>query len=132
MTDFHELYQKGLSLNEISTETGFAVTTIRDTLVRHQTPLRPSKKAIVDDTKKPKRTIWGAIPYGYNVLDGKIVVDPKEIKVVRKILDLHQKDMSFNAISRWLSSQKIQTKLNKKWSDKTVASIIRKHKNQTD
>lgn len=96
-------------------------------LVLNKVSLRANKKATANDPEKPQRAFWGGIPYGYSVLDGKVVVDPKEIKVVRKILDLHRKGMSFNAISIWLNNQKIQSKLGKRWSDKTVASIIRRH-----
>lgn len=130
--EFLRLYQKGLSLREVSEETGFPLSTIRDILVLNKIPLRANRKATVDHSKKPQRAFWGQIPYGYNILDGKVVVDPREIKIVRKILDLHQKGTSFNAISIWLNSQKIPSKLNKKWSDKTVASIIRKHINQIE
>ncbi len=119
-------------MREVSQETGFPLSTIRDLLDLNKIPLRASKKATADEPQKPKRTFWGQIPYGYNILDGKVVVDPREIKTVRKILDFHQKSTSFNAISKWLNSQKIPSKLNKKWSDKTVASIIRKHKNQIE
>ncbi|MDZ4661484.1 MAG: recombinase family protein [Pseudomonadota bacterium] len=59
-------------------------------------------------------------------------MDPKEIKVVRKILVLHHKGMSFNATAIWLNSQKIPSKLGKSWSDKTIASIVRKHKNKIE
>jgi hypothetical protein len=96
----------------------------------HKVPLRANKKSIADDPAKPQRAFWGPIPYGYSVLDGKIVVDPKEIKIVRKILALHQKGMSFNAISKWLNNEKVPSKLGKRWSDKTVASVIRKHQSQ--
>ncbi len=84
------------------------------------------------DPQKPQRAFWGQVPYGYNILDGVVIVDPREIKIVRKILIHHQNGTSFNAISKWLNSQKIPSKLNKKWSDKSVASIIRKHINQIE
>lgn len=96
-------------------------------LVLNKVPLRSNKKTNTNDPAKPQRAFRGAIPFGYSILDGELVVDPREIKIVRKILALHQKGMSFNAISKFLSSQKIPSKLGKNWNDKTVASIIRKH-----
>jgi hypothetical protein len=125
--DFLRLYQKGLSLREISEASGFSRSTIRDLLVLNKVPLRTNKKTTTEGSVKPQRAFWGAIPYGYTPLDGKLVIDPKEIKIVRKILVLHQKGTSFNAISIFLNNQKIPSKLGKRWSDKTVASIIRKH-----
>ena len=132
LAEFRQLYLKGLSLNEVSEVTGFAVSTIRDLLIRNNVTLRAANKSTASDPKKPKRTFWGAIPYGYNILDGQVVVDPKEIKVVRKILELHRKGLKFNAIKRWLNDQKIPSKLSSKWNDKTVASIIRSHLKQSE
>ena len=99
LAEFRRLYLKGLSLNEVSDITGFAVSTIRDLLVRNNVALRAATKATASD--------------------------PKEIKVVRKIRELHRKGLKFNAIKRWLNDQKIPSKLSSKWNDKTVASIIR-------
>jgi DNA invertase Pin-like site-specific DNA recombinase len=114
-------------LKEVSLETDFPISTIRDVFVLNKVPLRSNQKTTASDTQKPQRTFQGGIPYGYNILDGKLVIDPREIKIVRQILALHQKGMSFNAISILLSNQKIPSKLSKRWNDKTVASIIRKH-----
>jgi len=125
--EFRRLYEKGLSLRDISAGTGFPKTTIRSVLVANNIPLKASSKAKPDAAERPQRAFYGAIPYGYSVLDGKLLVDPREIKIVRKILAQRQKGMSFNAIAKWLNSQKVPSKFNKSWSDKTVASIIRKH-----
>jgi len=128
--EFLRLYQKGLSLKEVSQETDFPLSTVRDVLVSNKVPLRANKKAIPDDPEKPQRAFWGAIPYGYNVLDGKLVLDPRETKIVRKILALHQKGMSFNAIAKKLTQEKIISKTGRRWNDKTVAAIIRRTKSE--
>ena len=114
-------------MKEVSLETDFPISTVRDVFVLYKVPLRSNKKITASDTQRPQRTFQGGIPYGYSILDGKLVIDPREIKIVRKILALHQKGMSFNAISIFLSNQKIPSKLSKRWNDKTVASVIRKH-----
>ena len=122
------LYQKGLPLRDISLETGLPVSTIRDVLVLGKVPLRTNQKTTDADPKKPGRAFRGAIPFGQNVLDGKLVVDAKEVKVVRKILAYNQKKMSFNAIAKQLNMDRIPSKLGRKWSDKMVAAIIRRTK----
>jgi hypothetical protein len=126
--EFHRLYQNGLSLREVSRKTDFPVSTIRNILVLNKVPLRTNAKATKSVVKKPLRSFWGAIPYGKSVLDGKLVIDPRELKIVRKILALYKKGISFNAISKILNGQNIPSKLGKKWSDKTVASVINKNK----
>jgi DNA invertase Pin-like site-specific DNA recombinase len=126
--EFQRLYQKGLPLREVSRETGFPVSTIRNILVLNKVPLRTNRKTTKLVIKKPQRTFWGAIPYGLSVLDGQLVVDPREIKIVRKILALYTKGISFNAISKILNGENVPSKLGKKWSDKTVASVVRRNK----
>lgn len=128
--EFRQLYLKGLSLNEVSEQTGFPVSTIRDELIANGVPLRANNKVTANDPKKPARAFWGAIPYGYTVLDGKLVIDPKEIKIVRKILAFHKKGMSFNTIAKTLTAEKIPSKTGRRWNDKTVARIIRRTKSE--
>ena len=129
---FHELYLKGLSLRQISIDTGFPKSTIRKVLVLNNVVLRTNEKIQNSEQKKPQRTFLGGIHYGYTALDGKLVIDPKEVKIVRKILGLYQNGISFNAISKELNKQKIPSKLGKNWSDVSVASVIRKHLNKNE
>lgn len=129
--EFLRLYQNGLSLKEISGQMGFPVSTIRGVLIENKVPLRANKKASANDAQKPKRTFWGGIPYGCCVLDGQVIPNPVEVKVIRQIVALWQKGMSFNAIKKWLISQKIPSKTGRGWSDKTVASIIRRYESES-
>lgn len=128
--EFRRLYTKGLSLREVSENTGFLVSAIRSELIANNIPLRTNYKTTPDDPKKPNRAFRGAIPYGYNSLDGNLVIDPKETKTVRKILALHQKGMSFNTIAKTLTAEKIPSKTGRRWNDKTVARIIRRTKSK--
>lgn len=106
------------------------MSTIRDELITNGVPLRANNKTSAKDPKKPARAFWGSIPYGYTVLDGKLVIDPKEIKIVRKITALHQKGVSFNTIAKTLTEQKVPSKTGRRWNDKTVARIIRRTKSE--
>lgn len=126
--EFFRLYEKGLSLSEISRDTGFPKSSIRTLLIQRGVELRANSKEQKADPKKPQRAFWGSIPYGFNVLDGQLVVDPKETKVIRKIMAMHSKGVSFNAIAKSLTQDKIPSKTGRKWSDKTIAAIIRRTK----
>jgi hypothetical protein len=127
-SQFLAFYEKGLSLQEISQTTGFPKSTIRDLFFKNKVTLRSNTKTNEPTSKKPKRSIWGTIPYGFQLLDGKLVIDPRETKVIRRILLLHQKSKSFNSIAKTLSQEKIPSKTGKKWNDKTIAAIIRRSK----
>lgn len=92
--------------------------------------LRTNKTANSTTIKEKDRTLTGQVPYGYCVIDGALVADPREQKIIRKILELWQSGMAFIAIKRWLNDKKISSKWRRQWNDKTVAAIIRRHNNQ--
>lgn len=127
MREFLDLYQKGLSLKDISLNSNIPISTIRDTLVKAGVTLRTTKKSNLK-SKNSKMTVFtGQIPYGYCLIEGKLISDPKEQKVINQIIQLWNKGMAFIAIKRWLNEHKIKSKHNRQWNDKTVAAIIRRH-----
>lgn len=91
--------------------------------------LRTNKKATPQPNKRKEKFFAGQIPYGYCLIDNKLVPDPKEQKVVRKIITLWQSGMAYIAIKRWLNNKNIKSKHNRQWNDKTVAAIVRRHLN---
>ena len=125
--DFFELYRKGLSLNDISLKTNFAVSTVRDALIEHWITLRTNKKVNGSSIKEQDRSFTGQIPYGFCLIDGELIPDPREQKTIKKILELWESGMAYIAIKRWLNNKKIPSKLRRKWNDKTVAAIVRRH-----
>jgi hypothetical protein len=87
------------------------------------------KSSKIDRTKNKR---GGHTPYGYAYLDGKLLIDPKEQIIVRKILKLHQAGLSGNAITRELNNKKIPSRNGKPWSPSVVREIIKRNKsNQT-
>jgi len=126
-SEFYEFYSKGLSLNEISHRTTVPVSTVRDSLIKGGVTLRTGKKANGTTIKEQDRSFTGQIPYGLCLIDGVLIPDPKEQKVIQKILELWQSGMAFIAIKRWLNDKNIKSKHNRQWNDKTVAAIVRRH-----
>jgi hypothetical protein len=63
-------------------------------------------------------------PYGYAWLEGEMVVDPKEYKVVFEIVRLWKAGKSFTKIAKYLNERNVATRMGKKWSHPVVASII--------
>lgn len=66
-----------------------------------------------------------AIPYGYDYLNGKLTINEKEAKVVKKIFSLYLKGMSISEIVNFLNERHIPTKHNRHWAKKTVAGILK-------
>ena len=65
------------------------------------------------------------IPYGYDYIDGKLVINKKEAEVVRKIFQWYLDGKSIGRIAKTLQKQKISTKKGGVWAKKTVSSILK-------
>ena len=119
------LYESGLSIRDIEERTGIPKSTVRETLKKNGMALRNplNGNAIHIDRLHTKR--GGHTPYGYAYLDGKLLLDPKEQIIVRKILKLHQSGLSGNAIAKELNRQKIPSRTGKSWSPCVVRRIIK-------
>jgi len=69
----------------------------------------------------------GTTPFGYTYLEGKLVVDPREYKVVLEMYRLWQDGQSLRAISRHLNDRKVPTRFGKSWKHEVVKKIIERH-----
>jgi hypothetical protein len=116
-----------MSLREIERQTGFAKSSIRAAMsergliLRKASPVQPKQRKLSSTMRS------GVIPYGFAYLEGKLVVDPREYKVVLEMAKLWQSGKSFTAIAKQMNKQKIQTRLGKRWAVSVVGAIIRRH-----
>jgi hypothetical protein len=121
------LYEQGISLREIERQTGFAKTTILNTFSSTGLPRRKCKLVQKLRIKRQFVVKGGPVPYGYAYLEGKLVVDPKEYKVVLEIYRQWQKRKNYRAIARYLNDQQIITRAGKKWTNEIIKRIIDRH-----
>lgn len=121
------LYEQGISLNEISRQTGFAKTSVRDALTSTGMPLRKNKLLKKLALKKQEREKGGAVAYGFAYLEGKLLVDPKEFKVVLEIYRQWQKVQSYRGVARYLNAKRITTRAGKEWTNEIIKRIIDRH-----
>jgi hypothetical protein len=91
--------------------TGIAKTTIQE--------------AIRDIPKVVKRKS-GYTPYGYIYFDGKIISDPKEQLVLRKILKLCDCGKNYQDIANELNAKNLVTRFGKKWRRSMVRLIFKR------
>ena len=70
------------------------------------------------------------IPYGFVWLEGKLVKEPREYKVVLKIIGLWKAGKGFTAIARTLNDQRLLTRNGKKWFQSSVGAIIKRHQEE--
>ena len=103
---------------------------MRETLKKNGMALRNplNGNAIHIDGLHTKR--GGHTPYGYAYLDGKLLIDPKEQVVVRKILKFRQDGQTFQAIADELNRHKIPTRSGKPWIKSVIRSIVLRTKGE--
>ena len=65
------------------------------------------------------------IPYGYDYVDGKLLVNEDEAKQVKNIFQMYLNGLSMKKIADVLNSKSIPTKQNKIWGSQTVFMILK-------
>lgn len=66
----------------------------------------------------------GKIPFGYDRVDKKLVINQDEATIVKKIFDLYEKGTGYKTIAKYLNEQGTRTKTGNIWSAPTVKSIL--------
>ena len=70
----------------------------------------------------------GRPPYGYQSVDGKLVIKPDEAQVVKNIFAMYDDNTSQLAIAYYLNEENIPTKGGKKWTQPHIYYIINNRK----
>ncbi len=65
------------------------------------------------------------IPFGYDYVDGKLLVNSKEAATVETIYELYLGGSSMNGVADFLNSKSIPTKMGRTWGAQTVSVILR-------
>jgi site-specific DNA recombinase len=75
---------------------------------------------------RAKKGLWngGTIPYGYKSVDKKLVIDPKESKVVKEMFKVFLKSKSRTKVREHLERKDIKNRKGNKWSKTSVEGIL--------
>ena len=65
------------------------------------------------------------IPYGYDYVNGKLIINKEEAEIVKKIFQWYLDGKSIGWIVKTLQKRKISTKKGGVWAKKTVSSILK-------
>lgn len=71
----------------------------------------------------------GGYPHGWHLFDGRLVIDPKEQRVIRHIMQLYKQGTSKVDIAKYLNDKKIPTRSQGLWNESTIRSISARQKN---
>lgn len=66
----------------------------------------------------------GRPPYGYETIDGKLVVKENEAEIVKEIFKMYDDKVSQLAIANYLNEQNIPTKTGKTWTQPHIYYIV--------
>jgi DNA invertase Pin-like site-specific DNA recombinase len=84
---------------------------------------------VYDGMAQKARTNGGSlgfnIPYGYNYVDKKLIINREESEVVKKIFNLYKNDYSMKKIADHLNEKNIPTKKKKMWRSQTISKILK-------
>jgi len=67
----------------------------------------------------------GQVATGYTLRDGRLVVDPEEAKVVKRIASMRRKGATAYGIAKTLNEDGIPTKKGKRWTPAGVTKLLR-------
>lgn len=116
------LYAEGQSLHSISGELEVSRTLVRKAIARSNFDHRAR-------AKRKNGYERGAPPYGYALVGGMLVEDPKEQQIIRRILSLWNSGKTFHAIAETLNRQKIRPRMASTWKYATIRKIVRRQEN---
>lgn len=122
-------YQKGYSLGQISLEPKVSKDKVRRALLTAGVTLRPSNHSQLGKQMMARRLISsGNAPYGFMSDENRLIKNPKELTVVRKITDMWAMGFGVTDITRKINSLKIKTRKGCAWDHSLVGRLIRRFK----
>ena len=121
---FAQLYNKGLSLKDISQQTGKAKSVIRENLARAGIELRSNVAVPISKRKAEGGKTNIRPPYGFCYFQGQIVPDQNEYENLMLVYRMWKADTNPNRISDHLNEKKIAPRIAKFWNRNSIVNII--------
>ena len=120
---FCTLYQKHqLSMKQIAEKTGVSKSTVLSRL-KAEGVLTRNKSS----SSNPMNYRSPNPPFGYRVVDGRLVKNPLEVRICKKIIELKNNNLNFNAIAKKLEDEGLKNRRGSiLWRSSFVGNIYKK------
>lgn len=129
--DFAALYRSGLSLTDISKQSGKAKSTVLKALQRAGVETRPNKKLPVSKAIRTKAKGNARPFYGFCYFQGRVVPDQREFENLILIHRLWKSGLNPNRIADTLNARKIPARSASEWNRNSVVNIVTRFENKT-
>lgn len=125
-----EMYEKGMSLRDISLQLGMSKNGVRSSLLRAGQKLR-ERIPNVTHKRSLKSGKQAALPYyGFCYFEGKIVKDPREFPTLQKIHRLWIQGRTIHQINLELNRAQLPSRTGKSWSWAAIQNIVARFENK--
>ena len=121
------LYENHHSLQAIATELGVSKSVVRTTLLQEGIELRGHSYKALKQSRRKQTMSDRTAPYGYCLIQGKRVEDPREQVILRLILKWSSEGLSHCGIANRLNNKNFKPRKAAKWSQPTIGFIIKRH-----
>ncbi|MBC7457082.1 MAG: hypothetical protein H7235_02300 [Bdellovibrionaceae bacterium] len=121
---YSELYRKGLSLSDISKQTGKSKSVIRRNLARTGIELRSNLAIPISRMKTEGGKTNIRPPYGFCYFQGQVVPDQNEYENLLLIYRLWKADTNPNRVSNRLNEKKVRPRIAKFWNRNSIVNIL--------
>lgn len=120
------LYKKGLSISEISAQTGIARSTVYAAIRAKRDVFRPPEKVPFERWRRGNPKGRRHPPFGFCYYNGALVEDPREYPTVQLIRMLKEQGKSITEITNELNRRGIPTRRKKLWQYGVVKAVLRR------
>ncbi|QDK44635.1 hypothetical protein DOM22_05395 [Bdellovibrio sp. ZAP7] len=112
-----------MSITDISARTGIKRHTVWKTLKQLKKESSSEVSVPYDRWRKGKKRTGARPPFGFCILEGELVRDPKEYPTLLLIFSLWTKGTSVTSIVNLLGEKGLRSRTGKQWSYRVVQSI---------
>ncbi len=118
---FADLARKGLTASQMGEQTGLSKQAVLARLRGNGIRSEPGHGRRKDNYRYPNP------PFGFRVVNGRLVISPPEMKIVRLIVRLREKEkLGWEAIVAHLNGSDIRSRTAKKWDRARIKRVFKR------
>ena len=125
-----EFSESGMSHSWIARELNVTEGWVKRALSRNKKIFDTLTDAPSLQEKCATRARNGAAPYGFEIFDCRLVENPRELRVLRRIITLWNSGLGQKAIAAELNRLKLLTRKGKRWDHSVIGAIISRAQNR--